>query len=321
MTAAADPSAAPGGDANTAAPSTPDSSTPSPETATPTPRTSASYSLVPSAFSITVSPARLVLGPSDADGVHPFAVVNRGQESVELQIQKRNFSPQPDGSMRFDPNAAYAAADWVSVEPTSFTIEPGATQQVTATIERPAEAEPGDHNVALVVLVPAPEGEGNIKINRGVAAPMFIGIDGDTDDSVRLDDFSGSPVTVTGEVPLTATLVNTGNTHRDFRGPTALTVSGGGRPAAFPDFTVTRGATRVTTMVWKPPLVCICHPTIRFENASGAVQTRSFRVVVFPWWLGITALAAFSAATVVLTRRRRARVAAVSARAAPPDGG
>ncbi len=311
MPAAADPSATPDGG----------SSTPASVTPAPTPSRSVSYSLAPTAFSITVSPARLALGPDDADGVHPFAVVNRGQEAVGLQIQKRNFTPEPDGSMRFDRDAPYAAADWVEVEPASFTIEPGATQQVTATIERPNQAEPGDHNVALVVMVPAPEGDGNIKINRGVAAPVYIAVDGTTDNSVRLDAFTGPPISLTGDVPITTTVVNTGNTHRDFRGPTALTVTDGERSAAFPDFTVTRGATRVTRMVWDPPLVCVCRPTVSVENASGGVQTLSFRVVVFPWWLGIAVLAALSATTVAMIRRRRARPAAVAARAAAPDGG
>jgi hypothetical protein len=88
-----------------------------------------------------------------------------------------------------------------------------------------------------------------------------------------------------GDVDVKASLRNVGTVHRDFRGTTPLTVTGGGATSEFGDFSIPRGSPRVVSTEWKPPLVCICHPTVSFNNAKGAVQSAGFRVIIFPWWL------------------------------------
>ncbi len=263
-----------------------------------------------------VSPARLTISEQDPKSTHQVTVVNRGQSSLPLVVQKRNFTAASDGSLKFDPNAPYAAADWLSVQPSQFDLAPGATQVVSATIATPDQAEPGDHQVALVFLSPSPGAEGNVRVNRGVATPVYVTVPGQTDDSVQLSGLSGAGWSFRGDVDVTATLVNTGNTHRDFRGPDALAVSSAGRSARFADFTVPRGATRVITASFDPPLVCVCRPTVTFRNADGTVQSATLQVVVFPWWLGAAAGLVLALVVFLIIRARRTRVR--PARAAGP---
>jgi hypothetical protein len=266
-------------------------------------------------FALTVSPTRLEVGSEGLSTPQPIKVLNGGRLPTTVTVQKRDFVGRPDGSMGFEEGAPYAAADWMTIDPMTFEVAPGATQIVDAAISIPPDPEPGDHQVAVVFLVEAPETPGktagNIKINRGVAVPVYISVPGTTDDSVALTGLDANGFAIRGPVTLTATVRNTGTVHRNFRGETRLKLDAAGSRSAFPDFTVARDSSRQISTTWNPPLACICHPSISVTNADGSVQTASVRVVVVPLHLlGILAgaLLAIVAVTVLARRRYRANV-------------
>lgn len=282
----------------------------------PTPTNSTTYDLHPDQFSLTISPTRLVVGPAGIARTAEIQVVNRGQVAVPVTVQKRNFTAGPDGALNFQPDAPYAAADWMTVAPESFQVAPGATQVVTADITVPAAPEPGDHQVALVFLVPAGATSANIKINRGIATPVFITVPGPTDDSASISGLTASWFVLGGPVDISAQLHSTGTVHRDFRADSPLLVDSAGGTTAFPDFTVLRGATRDVATAWDPPLMCICHPTVSFSNAGGSIQTATVQVIVFPLHLlGIAIAAALIILLVVRWRRRHFRATVLRAAA------
>ncbi len=271
----------------------------------PTPTGSTTYDLSPDQFSLTISPTRIIVGPDDIAETAEIQVVNRGQAAVPVTVQKRNFTAGPDGALNFQEDAPYAAADWMTVGPQSFEVAPGATQVVTADITVPAAPEPGDHQVALVFLVPAGETSANIKINRGIATPVFITVPGPTDDSASISGLTASGFVLGGPVDISAQVHNDGTVHRDFRADSPLVVDAAGSTTAFPDFTVMRGATRDIATVWDPPLMCVCHPTVTFANADGSVQSEAIQVIVFPLHLlGIASAAALVIVIAVRWRRR-----------------
>ncbi len=236
----------------------------------------------PPAFSLTISPTRLVLGPADTGTTQKIQVINNGQAPAAVTVQKRNFSGGPDGTLVFQEAAPYSASDWVTVTPATFDVAPGATQIVTATIAVPASPEPGDHQVALVFLVPAGQTSANIKINRGIATPVYITVAGLTSNSATLSDLKANGFAIGGPVTITAKVHDTGTVHRDFRGDAPLRISGAGSAAAFPDFTVMRGSTRDISTTWNPPLFCICHPKVSVVNADGTAQSMTLQVIVVP---------------------------------------
>ncbi|SER30983.1 hypothetical protein SAMN05421756_112100 [Microlunatus flavus] len=290
--------------------------------ALPTPSMSTRHATSDAPFSVTVSPARLNVSQDDLGTTHPFTVVNRGEQKVSLTVQERDFVAQPDGGLRYQPDAPYGAADWVHVSPEHLELAPGESRQVAVTFEVPDEPEPGDHQVALVFLAPAGRGDGNIQVNRGIGAPVYVTVPGPVDDSVRLNGLSGPGWSFRGNPTLTASLTSTGTVHRDFRGPAALGVIGTDRPGRFPDFTVSRGADRTVSTTWHAPLLCVCHPTVTVTNADGVIQTATARVVVLPWWVlaGLLAVV-LVVGGVVLRRRSRSTRAGVTAGTAPDDLG
>jgi hypothetical protein len=202
-------------------------------------------------------------------------------------------------------------------------LAPGATQTVTAAVIMPAAPEPGDHQVAIVFLVPAGQNGANVRINRGIATPVYITVPGPTDDSASVTDLRAPGFVMAGPVDIAARVRDTGTVHRDFRGGSRLTVDVGGGAVAFPDFTVLRDSIRDVSTTWEPPLMCVCHPTVSIVDAGGVVRTVSVRVVVFPLYqLGI--LIAVLVLLVLITRRWHRGLRAASARAAHrarPDGG
>lgn len=277
-------------------------------TGTVQPSLSTSYSLVPQQFSLEVSPTRLVIGESDLAKVQYFQVVNRGQSPSSITVQKRDFVAKADGTLEYQRDAPYAASQWITVSPLTFTISPGQTQVVTAKVKVPENPDTGDHQVALVFLVPAGKTAANIKINRGVATPIFISVHGPQTNTVMLQGFQVKHFVTGGPVTLTAQVKNTGTVHRDFRGKSPLAVSTAGTVAPFPDFTVLRGAVRDVSSTWDPPLMCICHPSLSIQNADGTSSSISVQVVVFPLMLAIIVLAVLILLALFLySRRRRSR--------------
>jgi len=235
----------------------------------------------------------------------PLTVVNRGQSPFHVVVTKRDFVPTADGSLQYQDGAPYGASSWVTVFPEQMDIAPGASQVVTAKVTAPATPDLGDHQVAILFMVPAGQTKENIKVNRGVAMPVFVTVPGPIDTSVTLDRLSAPGFARRGPVTVTATVHSTGTVHRDFRAPSPLTVEGAGSAAPFPDFTVSRGATRDISTQWDPPLLCVCDLTVKFANDGAAVQTSTVRVVVFPWDLLAILLAAglLTLLTVRLARR------------------
>jgi hypothetical protein len=195
------------------------------------------------------------------------------------------------------------------VSPRRLDLRSGESALVDVTFDVPDKREPGDHQVALVFLAPSVRSPGNIQVNRGIGAPVYVTVPGPVDDSVRLDDLSAPGWLWRGHAPtVTASLSSTGTVHRDFRGDTALAVGTPGHSGHFGDFTVSRGARRVVSTTWDAPLVCVCHPSVTVTNEDGVVQTLSTRVVVLPWWaLAGVSLLALGTAFVLLRRRRPAR--------------
>jgi P pilus assembly chaperone PapD len=285
------------------------------ETPAPSPTSSASYNIRDTPFSLTVSPTRLVLTEADNGTTQEVLVVNQGETPVHVDVQKQDFTGARDGSLAFIEESPYSAVNWVEVSPSAFDLEPGQSQTVLATMQVPADPAPdvGDHQVALVFLVPAGDTDANVKVNRGIATPVYVTVPGAIDDTVTISSLSAPWFSGGGPVTVTATVENSGNVHRDFRGDTALDIVGAG--TAFSDFTVARETTRDITATWNPPPFCICDLSASIENADGVSEAGPVRVIVFPLIPALIALIALVVVIVVVLLVRR------SARKARPKGG
>jgi hypothetical protein len=265
---------------------------------------------------LAVSPTRLVIPAGTKSTVQHFQVRNGGRSSFKVTVEKANFTAAESGALNFQPDAPYAAAAWVRFKPTHFRMAAGTTRNVTVQITKPARPEPGDHQLALIFKVPAGRNAANIRINRGIATPVFITVPGRTDNSVEVTDLRAPRYALHGPVFVTTKIHNLGTVHRDFRGRGRLRVRVNGKTAAFPDFTVLRGSTRETTLRWNPPLMCVCHATVSVPGRDGTTSAITVRIIVFPLHL-LTILLGVLLGVLLLSwlvrRRYRAKVLTAAA--------
>ncbi|WP_034384325.1 hypothetical protein, partial [Herbidospora cretacea] len=252
-----------------------------------------------------VTPTRLVVPEGTSE--HRFDVTNKGRETFQVTIEKSDFVAGESGAMRFQPGAPYAAAAWAEVDPAQLTVPPRETRPVTLRVVVPESPEPGDHQFAVIFKVPAAKTTANIRINRGIAAPVFVTVPGSIDKSVEIADLQAPGFVLGGPVPITTRIRSTGTVHRDFRGPGRLKVQAGGSEVSFPDFTVVRGATREVAATWDAPLVCFCDVTVAVPGGN----SRTVQVVVFPLHLVVALVAVVMGGVliwIVVRHRYRRRV-------------
>lgn len=264
----------------------------------------------PPGFSLSVSPARLIVPGDQLARPQQLTVTNRGSAPIQVTMTKRDFEQLPDGSPRFVEQAPYSASTWIAAAPETFALQPGQAQQVTVHITAPTNADAGEHQVAIVSTVPAPDQKPGISVSRSVAIALYVTIPGPVDDSAHVTDLHAPGFAVGGPIPLTATVVSTGTMHHDFKGRDQLVVHAHGDTIPFADFAVLRDSTRIVTTSWQnPPLFCICHTTVTIPGPGGQTSEASATVVIVPiplllTILGVTLLISVLA-WLVLRRLRR----------------
>ena len=260
-------------------------------------------------FSLSVSPARIVVPTGQLGDRTQLRVRNRGSKPVEVVVQRTDLAAAPDGSARFPEHAPYSAKDWITATPERAVIPPGQEQLLSVSVQLPEDFEPGDHHAALVVMVPAPEQPGTVRVNRGIGVPVYVQAPGVVDRTVVLEDFQGPRFAVFGPIQFQARLRHTGTVHRDFRGPDQLQIKVGDRSVPVPELTLLREATREVVVDWPdPPLWCICRATLAVPGPDGHVQQRTVEVTIIPLHLigaGLVILAAAGGYQVIRRRRRR----------------
>jgi hypothetical protein len=268
-------------------------------------------------FALSVSPARLVVDPDQIDDDQHFKVTNYGSVGVGVVVSKRGFTAGKDGTMAMTTDAPYSATNWVTVRPDRFDLAPGASAQVTVRIAVPAEPEPGDHQVALVFLVPGTDKAKNIQLNRGIGTPIFITVPGVIDDSTEIAALDAPRFSLRGgPVTFTTTTRNTGTVHRDFRAADRLAIAVDGQQVQLPEFTVLRGSDRVLSTAWTgAPMWCSCRAVLSMTRADGTTQHSTVRILVMPLHLigyGLAALLVVLVAGWFARRRYRAQVVAAA---------
>ncbi|WP_266244090.1 hypothetical protein [Micromonospora lupini] len=234
-------------------------------------------------FSLTVSPSRMVV-PADENGrPQQFTVTNRGRSAIDVSMRTASFAVDSAGELTFRSDAAHTAIDWVTVDPKRFRLAPGATTLVGLRIAVPPNAEPGEHQVAVIFSAPPPADAPGMTVRRSVGAPVYVTVPGDAIESVQVAEVDAPGFALGGPLALTATVRNVGTLHRDFVAADRLRARVAGEDVAFPEFTLLRDGSRQVSAQWDaPPLVCVCRVTVAVSNPDGRVGSAQTTVVILP---------------------------------------
>jgi hypothetical protein len=264
-------------------------------------------------ISMLISPPRLIIPARQATRVQYLEVENRGGSWLSVHAETEALAQGSDGSSLPEPSAPYSAARWVTVVPSSFRVRPGSRRYIAVRFHVPADAEPGDHYLAIIFLMPPSRGPGSIHVAAGIGVPALLTVPGPVTDRVTVTRLTASGFSAGGPVSLTATIQESGDVHHSFTGHFRLAVRDGQTVFRFPDFTVLRGSTITITARWPdPPAFCLCHLTTAVV-VDGQRSIATATIVIFPVipvLTGLAILLALAALFLLARRYQRGRLSA-----------
>jgi hypothetical protein len=267
-----------------------------------------------SPFSLTISPARVVV-PADVDAHEErVRVSNTGTVELHVDVLVKEFELDGEGGIRFPPEGPASAAAWLDVRPRSLDLRPGESRSVRVRVRVPERPEPGERQVAVVFRAPPQETGRGFAVSGAVATQFLVAVPGPVVRRIALGPLHAPRFADSGPIDLRLRVENLGTVHRDFVAPHGLVATAGGRPAAFPSFTLLRGSARVVRAELRDlPAVCWCRIRVTADDGNGRPLMAEARVLVFPLRLAIGVLLVALGLTALLRllrERHRRRVSA-----------
>lgn|GEM_PF-1160268 len=230
-----------------------------------------------------VSPTRFILNlaPGESQTVE-IQVTNRSGTIQDFKLTTEDFSANPeDGSPIFyDPeySAPYTARLWIKPEADRFEIAHGEVAFVRATVSVPANAEPGDHQTAIMTTRVNPPGGGGIGVTARMATLFIISVQGDVVQEGEVDSVSPERfLNWTTPVSLYVKVNNRGTVHMEpvgnveIRNIFGVTVD----EIPFSDWIVLRESSREKKLDWNPRFALGRYTARTDFTAFGGLQLAS----------------------------------------------
>ena len=264
--------------------------------------------------SMLVTPPRLTIAASQIVKPQWLEIENRGSVPLNVDAELEGLAQNGNGSSLLEADAPFSATTWVTLTPDHFQVDPGTRRYIRVLVRVPPSPEPGDHNLAIIFLLPARPGRGNIHIAQGVGVPVLITVPGQVIDHVSLAKLAATGFSAGGPINVTATVRESGDVHHSFISKNSrLAARSGGTTVLFPSFTVLRDSTVTVTTKWKdPPVICLCHITSSVTS-DGQRTTVTATVVIFPVFqvvIGVGVIAALLLIFQFLRLHHRRRLSA-----------
>lgn len=230
-----------------------------------------------------VTPPRLTIAASQVVKPQWLEIENRGSVPLTVDAQLQGLAQNSNGSSLLEADAPYSATTWVTLTPDHFQVGPGTRRYIRVLVRVPPNPEPGDRNLAIIFLLPAQLGRGNIHVAQGIGVPVLLTVPGRVIDHVSLAKLAAPGFSAGGPINMTATVRESGDVHHSFiSGKGRLAARSGGATVLFPPFTVLRDSTVTVTTKWRdPPVICWCHITSSVTS-DGQLTTVAATVVIFP---------------------------------------
>lgn len=230
-----------------------------------------------------VTPPRLTIAASQVVKPQWLEIENRGSVPLTVHAQLQGLAQNSNGSSLLEADAPYSATTWVTLTPDHFQVGPGTRRYIRVLVRVPPNPEPGDRNLAIIFLLPALAGRGNIHVAQGIGVPVLLTVPGRVIDHVSLAKLAAPGFSAGGPINMTATVRESGDVHHSFiSGKGRLAARSGGATVLFPPFTVLRDSTVTVTTKWRdPPVICWCHITSSVTS-DGQLTTVAATVVIFP---------------------------------------
>lgn len=139
---------------------------------------------------------------------------NPGSKTLPISVHIEDFTAKGDeGQVELTMDSPYSVASWAKVSPAEFELEPGESQEVTATINAPSDAAGGRFG-SFVFAVKSKSEEGNTAaVAQQVASLFLVRVSGPVDEKLTIKSISAPAFSEFGPVPFDIAFSNGGNVH------------------------------------------------------------------------------------------------------------
>jgi hypothetical protein len=140
---------------------------------------------------------------------------NPGNNTLPITVGIQDFTAQGnEGAVAVGGvTGKYSITSWTTVSPENFSLAPGQSQTVTATITAPVDAAGGHYGAFVFSVTPPKTQKTAAAVSQEVASLFLVRVNGKVNENLTLKGISAPAYSEFGPVPLTLDFVNTGNVH------------------------------------------------------------------------------------------------------------
>jgi hypothetical protein len=181
---------------------------------------------------LTVSNAIWIADVSPGQTVTRSMTVSIGNDdpATDIAVQGLGMVEYADGSLGAltpsEDNDIYSARSFITLDKDSFHLEPGGSENVTATIQIPQDVGAGGRYAMINIKTQAVPGGGGVKFATAVNVPVYLTIkDSQLVHTGSIIDISTGNITSGQPVAIFTDFQNTGNHHFKIKGEVTVSDS------------------------------------------------------------------------------------------------
>lgn len=270
------------------------------------------------ANTVSISPPRFELFGNPGDVVREkLKVSNTGDTTVTYKVGTEDFSASgDDGGIAINespdaPHTTFSLARWLTVEPSSFTVEPGKEKIIDIVVRIPKNGEPGGHYASVQIKVSGgPTTGGGASVESRLNSLILLRVSGNITEKLSLSTFKASKgYYQKGPVQFNLRTINEGNVHVAPTGTIVITDMFKRKVAEVPlqPANVLPGSARAIATNWeKPGIGRFTATLVANYGSSGKNQpiTATANFIVMPMWLVYTIAGTLIFLILLITKRK-----------------
>lgn len=141
-------------------------------------------------------------------------ITNKSNATLPLTVHIEDFTASGDeGQVALSTGSQYSVTGWTKVRPSSFTLGPGESQDVTATITAPKGAAGGRYGSFVFGVTPDKATGNAATVSQQIASLFLLRVNGPVNERLALTEMSAPMFQEFGPVPISLRFENSGNVH------------------------------------------------------------------------------------------------------------
>lgn len=168
-----------------------------------------------SAQSLSISPASQEISVDPGSiGRIKATIRNSSRETLPIKVRVEDFTAAGDeGQIALTSDSPYSVAGWTTVTPRTFTLGPGQSQEINATVRVPQGAAGGRYGSFVFSVSPENDDPNSARVAQEIASLFLVRISGPVNEVLSLNKFEAPQFSEEGPVPFSMTFKNSGNVH------------------------------------------------------------------------------------------------------------